>query len=312
MQGGNSGSPVINDADEVVGVHTHAGCTATGNGNAGTRIDFPSFREHIEFLTKTCNNDGDCDDGVFCNGRYLTISLLITRAFLQLIHLHAVPYYLHYIHIVGDETCDANNQCQFGTPRTCDDGLACTDDICNEAEDMCVNTLITTCPAGSAQEQCIEELGGCQPAPGTIYLLACGGSNKGCAGQTLEAQKDESHEVRCCADTYLGSGWVQQATCVAAGFNVWGESEISGVGCVNGATHDQATQMCDSMQARLCTADELLADCTRGSGCNHDSDMIWSSTDASITTTTPEPTAEVCFYCLFSFLYLLVGILAQN
>ena len=205
------------------------------------------------------------------------------------------------MHILGDETCDANNQCQFGTPRTCDDGLACTDDICNEAEDMCVNTLITTCPAGSAQEQCIEELGGCQPAPGTIYLLACGGSNKGCAGQTLEAQKDESHEVRCCADTYLGSGWVQQATCVAAGFNVWGESEISGVGCVNGATHDQATQMCDSMQARLCTADELLADCTRGSGCNHDSDMIWSSTDASITTTTPEPTGEVCFYCLFPF-----------
>ena len=42
--GGNSGSPVIDEASGLaIGIHTHAGCNTVG-GNAGTRIDHPDFQ----------------------------------------------------------------------------------------------------------------------------------------------------------------------------------------------------------------------------------------------------------------------------
>ena len=57
----------------------------------------------------TCTSlarDGNCDDDLFCNGR---------------------------------ETCDPALDCQPGTPR-CDDGVACTVDVCDEIADTCSNT----------------------------------------------------------------------------------------------------------------------------------------------------------------------------
>ncbi|MBW2506965.1 MAG: hypothetical protein JRD19_07870, partial [Deltaproteobacteria bacterium] len=51
--------------------------------------------------------DADCDDGKFFNGL---------------------------------ETCDANGSCQAGTPVVCDDGVGCTDDICDEGSDSCVSS----------------------------------------------------------------------------------------------------------------------------------------------------------------------------
>ena len=53
-------------------------------------------------------NDGNCDDGLWCNGA---------------------------------ETCDAVNDCQAGTAPDCDDGVGCTDDSCNEATDSCDNVI---------------------------------------------------------------------------------------------------------------------------------------------------------------------------
>ncbi len=51
-------------------------------------------------------NDGLCDNGAFCD---------------------------------GSETCDAVNDCQIGTPVNVDDGVGCTDDSCDEANDVVVN-----------------------------------------------------------------------------------------------------------------------------------------------------------------------------
>jgi len=114
------------------------------------------------------------------------------------------------------------------------------------------------------------------PASSMMYL-ACGASSAGCSGLTQVAQTFEQHEVRCCSDVYLGSGWKRHVNCANAGYNVWGESEINGV-CKNAATYDEAHDLCLEMNSRLCTKEELLADCTRGTGCGHDADMIWSST----------------------------------
>jgi cysteine-rich repeat protein len=57
----------------------------------------------------TCSNAPDdtfCDDQQFCNGA---------------------------------EVCDLVNDCQPGTPVDCSDGVGCTDDVCDEAADACVN-----------------------------------------------------------------------------------------------------------------------------------------------------------------------------
>ncbi|MEE9296795.1 MAG: hypothetical protein V3W34_17765, partial [Phycisphaerae bacterium] len=55
-----------------------------------------------------CLVAGDCDDGLFCNGA---------------------------------ETCDTlTDTCQAGTPPVIDDGVACTDDSCDEVLDVVVNT----------------------------------------------------------------------------------------------------------------------------------------------------------------------------
>ena len=52
-----------------------------------------------------CENDGDCSDGIFCNGA---------------------------------EAC-VDGACQAGTPVDCDDAVGCTDDSCNVGTDSCDN-----------------------------------------------------------------------------------------------------------------------------------------------------------------------------
>ena len=140
--------------------------------------------------------------------------------------------------------------------------------------------------------------------PGSTVFLACGSSVQACSGQTqtVDISPNETHEVRCCVESSTNpGGWSKHSSgkCAADGFtSTWGESDFSGVGCVHSATYDQAQQICSNAGGRLCTKDELLADCTRGSGCSHDRDMIWSSTPG----TTPSPTtANVCFF-LFTLL----------
>jgi hypothetical protein len=52
--------------------------------------------------------DGNCDNGLFCD---------------------------------GTETCDAALDCQAGTAPATDDGVSCTDDSCDEAADIVVNAV---------------------------------------------------------------------------------------------------------------------------------------------------------------------------
>jgi hypothetical protein len=64
-----------------------------------------SCDEAADTIVNTAN-DANCDNGLFCD---------------------------------GSETCDAALDCQAGTPPTIDDGVACTDDSCDEATDVVVN-----------------------------------------------------------------------------------------------------------------------------------------------------------------------------
>ena len=74
--GGNSGSPVIDEASGIVyGVHTNGGCTATGGSNVGTGCNQPNFANAIANPTgvcaappapvnNNCQNGVDISDGV--------------------------------------------------------------------------------------------------------------------------------------------------------------------------------------------------------------------------------------------------------
>ena len=42
--------------------------------------------------------------------------------------------------------------------------------------------------------------------------------------------------------------------------------------------HDKERHMREAAGARLCTKEELEGNCTRGTGCGHDGELIWSST----------------------------------
>ena len=117
-------------------------------------------------------------------------------------------------------------------------------------------------------------------SPRTL-LLACGATTGTCSEQTLAADSSETHEARCCSDTNLGSGWSQLSNRGAICTNVWGRSEDSNEVCQDALNYGEALAMCANLGGRLCTAEELLADCTRGSGCSHDNDLIWSSTDVT-------------------------------
>ena len=91
-----------------------------------------------------------------------------------------------------------------------------------------------------------------------------------CAGRT------QTHEVRCCSDTEIGGWSKRHASCP------WAESDDGGMGgCHHSKTFPEAEAICAAAGARLCTKDELTSDCTRGTGCGHDRDLIWSSGDTA-------------------------------
>ena len=81
-----------------------------------------------------CSRDGDCDDGLFCN---------------------------------GIESCDVALDCQAGTAVDCSDADICTADSCDETADACVHvTSDAACDDGqfcNGVETCDLVTATCQP-----------------------------------------------------------------------------------------------------------------------------------------------------
>jgi hypothetical protein len=115
----------------------------------------PSCNDGIPCTVDSCDpasdacihvpSDFTCNDNVFCN---------------------------------GTETCSATQGCLPGTPPVCDDGLACTVDVCSPASDSCVSTPDHgACSDGlycNGEEVC-NPVTGCGPgvAPGCDDGIAC-------------------------------------------------------------------------------------------------------------------------------------------
>lgn len=169
-------------------------------------------------------------------------------------------------------------RCPEEYPYLSSDGVTCTD----------TTTSPTSSPTISAPP----------PAPEKSYYLVCGGSHKlaKCGKQTAVALASEQHEVRCCRDEAL-TGWTKNKRCP---YNVWGESVLKAVpdapgnGCYHAETYESASDICEANNGRLCTKEELLGDCSRGTGCIHDNDLIWSSTPVPESPATCKAATQEC------------------
>jgi len=119
------------------------------------------------------------------------------------------------------------------------------------------------------------------------------------------ALDNTTHEVRCCSDSVI-TGWTKtvcsktiRGTYIGT---IWHESDANGFGgCQHALNWTQARDLCGSMGAgagRLCTRAEVSSACPSGTGCQHDNDLIWTSTSelapptSSPTSPTARPTAS--------------------
>ena len=86
--------------------------------------------------------------------------------------------------------------------------------------------------------------------------------------ETQEADVAETHELRCCSTQSL-AGWNNYTE------GCRGLSEIGTDGCINAINFDEGRKKCRDAGGDLCTLAQLQDDCTRGSGCQYDQEMIW-------------------------------------
>ncbi len=89
----------------------------------------------------------DCDDGVSC-----TVDSCI-EASQTCEHAATDSLCDDTLWCNGVETCDPTLDCQAGTAVDCSDGNGCTDDLCNEASDLCENV----CNAVGDQDPCCSD-----------------------------------------------------------------------------------------------------------------------------------------------------------
>jgi uncharacterized surface protein with fasciclin (FAS1) repeats len=103
--------------------------------------------------------------------------------------------------------------------------------------------------------------------------LECEPLSPVCAGTCFgTCAADQAVQCQTCSDLSWPAG-------IGAFNTVCGESD-DGFACTQSEVHSEAELTCHTAGGRLCTADELIAEVGRGTGCGHDSHMVWSSSDS--------------------------------
>merc|ERR1719145_202403 len=132
------------------------------------------------------------------------------------------------------------------------------------------------------------------PEATTLRTLVCGMNNK-CSVNDQTAEKNTMQAVRCCRDESHGGsgGWPfkcrsdSQAT-YSSFSGPWAQSKLvtipdNLIGSSNGLNYkcvetnfEGAVETCAANNARLCTPQEISDRCTRGTGCNFNSRLVWT------------------------------------
>ena len=154
----------------------------------------------------------------------------------------------------------------------------------NEAIDVCTNDGARLCTKAEMHSGCSAQTG-CghdedlvrtsDPCiPEYAWLIVGSSGSIAREGGAACARTDGLNEVRCCSHNEL-PGYTQNEGCT-----VWAESQFltQPAGCVDGADWEHAHQICSADGGRLCTKHEMQDQCTQGTGCGHDADLIWTRT----------------------------------
>jgi hypothetical protein len=97
------------------------------------------------------------------------------------------------------------------------------------------------------------------------------------------SSSSQTHEITFCGTTTTPSTYAAPANMYTTPNNqvircpVRAERDIGGA-CIHSNNISQATAEATSRGVRVCTAQELIFACGKGSGCSHDTDQILSST----------------------------------
>ena len=168
-------------------------CDAINDCQAGAA---PDCRDDLECTTETCDettdtclqtpNDAVCDDGTFCNGAETCDPVdgcqpgpavdcddgidctdgFCDEDYQECIQLPDKAFCDDDLFCNGIELCDIADGCISPAPPSCDDGISCTEDSCDEAGDTCAFVPIDAdCDDDNfcnGAETC-DPLGGCQP-----------------------------------------------------------------------------------------------------------------------------------------------------
>jgi cysteine-rich repeat protein len=224
----NDGDNVYDGADSDCGVAAECG---NGIVEAGEDCDDGNTMDG-DCCSATCQFEppgSSCEDGQFCN---------------------------------GEETCDGAGSCQAGTPVNCSDGVGCTDDSCDEVNDLCVNVPNdANCPDDGLFCTGIEF---CDAA------LDCSSTGDPCPAGTV---CDDGADV-CAPMAACGNGIVETGEECDDGNTMDGDCcsascqfEPSGSSCEDGLFCNGA-EVCDG--AGTCLPGQPV-DCDDGVGCTVDS-----------------------------------------
>ncbi len=243
------------DCDDGLWCNGAEDCVS-GSCVAGTPVDCSDgvvcTDDSCNESTDSCDNianDANCADGLYCN---------------------------------GDEWCDALSDCQAGTAVDCNDGVACTDDSCNETTDSCDNVANDAyCDNGEfcdGAETC-DALLGCQAGiDPCVGFFGCDEVNDVCV---------ECSDNADCDDGLYCNG---AETCDALGVCQPGSAVdcSDGVGCTDDSCNE-TTDSCDNVandancdDGQYCNGVEwcdavsdcqagTAVDCNDGVGCTDDS-----------------------------------------
>ncbi|EJK44869.1 hypothetical protein THAOC_36558 [Thalassiosira oceanica] len=117
----------------------------------------------------------------------------------------------------------------------------------------------------------------------SLRTQACGVPNRcnSVGGDKVTVSKTASGAVRCCRDPSHGGDWAYKCISIP---DVWGESNMqvipeginaSSGGCVAETDFAGAIETCQANDARLCTPEEMLDQCTKGTGCQFNNVHLW-------------------------------------
>ena len=89
-------------------------------------------------------------------------------------------------------------------------------------------------------------------------------------GNEVEVNMNGQHGVRCCTED-SAVGWPNECNDITG---VYGESSVPN--CYSSSTFTEAVAICAAYSGgRLCSRDEILDNCTKGTGCSLDSALVW-------------------------------------